>query len=140
MNVENLIESIKSHEGFSSKVYKDSLGIETVGYGFTVKDLCLSEGVASVILRILVLNLIVEIYGRFNWFYHLPLIAKEVVVEMCYQLGISGFSKFGDTIEYLQNHQWIKAADAMLDSLWATKQTPSRALELSNKLRSLTDA
>ena len=34
-----LINSIKEHEGFVAIVYKDSLGIDTIGYGFAIKDL-----------------------------------------------------------------------------------------------------
>jgi lysozyme len=55
---------------------------------------------------------------------------------MCYQLGLSGFSKFKKTIYYLETQQYDEAADEMLDSLWA-KQTPNRAKELSNIIRSL---
>ena len=35
----SLIESIKEHEGYVGVVYKDSLGIDTIGYGFAIKDL-----------------------------------------------------------------------------------------------------
>ena len=38
-----LIDSIKKHEGYVGIVYKDSLGIDTIGYGFAIKDLELDE-------------------------------------------------------------------------------------------------
>ena len=56
---------------------------------------------------------------------------KDVVIEMCYQLGVGGFSKFKKTISYLQNKQFKDASEEMLDSLWA-KQTPNRAKSLSD--------
>ena len=31
----SLIESIKKNEGYVKVVYKDSLGIDTIGYGFS---------------------------------------------------------------------------------------------------------
>ena len=55
---------------------------------------------------------------------------------MCYQLGISGFSKFKKTIYLLETEQYEEASVEMLDSLWA-KQTPRRAKELSEVIRSL---
>ncbi len=134
MNIERLLQSIKDGEGFREEVYKDSLGIDTVGYGFTIKDLQLSEGISSVILRILVLNLIVDVQDRFRWFYLMPNEVQMVVVEMCYQMGISGFSQFKKTIAHLKSFNWVEAADEMLNSKWA-KQTPNRAKKLSEKVR-----
>ena len=55
---------------------------------------------------------------------------------MCYQLGISGFSKFKKTIYLIETEQYEDASIEMLDSLWA-KQTPSRARELSEALRAI---
>ena len=59
---------------------------------------------------------------------------QDVVTEMCYQLGVGGFSKFKKTISYLQNKQFNDASEEMLDSLWA-KQTPNRAKELSKRVK-----
>ena len=64
----------------------------------------------------------------------MPQEIKDVVIEMCYQLGVGGFSKFKKTIAYLQNQQFHDASVEMLDSLWA-KQTPNRAKELSNRVK-----
>ena len=64
----------------------------------------------------------------------MPQEIKDVVMEMCYQLGVGGFSKFKKTIAFLQNKQFIDASQEMLDSLWA-KQTPNRAKELSNRVK-----
>lgn len=136
MDVEKTIKRLKNNEGFSSRVYEDHLGIETVGYGFTIKDLQLPEGVASTILRIIVLNRVIDIHNRFEWFSLMPSEVQSVVVEMCYQLGIFGFSRFKKTIRYLKQRRWVDAADEMLDSKWA-KQTPARAERLSEEVRSI---
>lgn len=36
---EQIKNFIKSTESFRSRIYKDSKGVETIGYGFTDKDL-----------------------------------------------------------------------------------------------------
>ena len=64
----------------------------------------------------------------------MPQEVQEVVLNMCYQLGITGVSKFRKAISALQEGEWQEAADEMLDSLWA-RQTPNRAEELSNIVR-----
>tara|TARA_R100001594_G_C3991122_1_gene252430 strand:+ start:490 stop:924 length:435 start_codon:yes stop_codon:yes gene_type:complete len=130
----NLIESIKKHEGFRGKVYKCTEGYDTIGYGFAIKDLVLSEDIASIILQRKVESLVRSIEFKFEWYEDLPLIVQEFVIEVCYQLGVTGFSKFKKTIEHLKNEEWELAADECLDSKWA-KQTPNRAKALSNKLR-----
>ena len=126
----SLIDSIKQHEGYRSKVYKDSLGIPTIGYGFAIKDLELDQDICDLILERKVKDLKDRIKKKFSWYKYMPPTIKDIVVEMCYQLGLYGFSCFKKTISYLQNKEWEKASVEMLDSRWAI-QTPRRARELS---------
>ena len=130
----SLIDSIKQHEGYVGIVYKDSLGIDTIGYGFTIKDLELDEDICEIILERKLKELETRVNLKFKWFMYMPQEIKDVVMEMCYQLGVGGVSKFKKTIAYLQNKQWEEASVEMLDSLWA-KQTPNRAKELSNRVK-----
>jgi lysozyme len=127
----SLLERIKEHEGYVGVVYKDSLGIDTIGYGFAIKDLELDEDICQEILVRKLKNLDDMVKLKFSWFKYMPPQIKDVVMEMCYQLGVTGFSKFKKTIAYLQNKQWDDASEEMLDSLWA-KQTPNRAKALSD--------
>ena len=130
----SLIDSIKKNEGYVGVVYKDSLGIDTIGYGFAIKDLELDVDVCDIILERKLKALQDMIMIKFNWYRYMPQEIKDVVTEMCYQLGVGGFSKFKKTIAYLQNKQFRDASEEMLDSLWA-KQTPNRAKELSKKVK-----
>ena len=129
-----LIESIKQHEGYVGVVYKDSLGIDTIGYGFAINDLELDEDICDIILERKLHNLEDSVNFKFSWYKYMPQEIKDVVMEMCYQLGVTGVSKFKKTIAYLQNKQWEEASVEMLDSLWA-RQTPNRAKELSNRVK-----
>lgn len=126
----SLIDSIKQNEGYRSKVYDDSLGIPTIGYGFAIKDLELDQDICDLILERKVKDLKDRIKKKFSWYRYMPPTIKDIVVEMCYQLGVYGFSCFKKTISYLQNKEWEKASVEMLDSRWAI-QTPRRARELS---------
>ena len=132
----DLIESIKQHEGFRSKVYDDSLGIPTIGYGFAIKDLELEEDICDMILERKLSILKERIEKKFQWYRYMPQEIKDVVVEMCYQLGVYGFSRFKKTIAYIQNKQWEEASVEMLDNRWA-EQTPGRAREMSNRVKKL---
>lgn len=134
--LKSIVKDIKKHEGFEPKVYKCTEGYDTIGYGFAIKDLVLDEDVADLILMKKLHKLLQRILVAFPWFKDVDDTAKAVIVNMCYQLGLSGFSKFKKTIYLLETEQYEEASVEMLDSLWA-KQTPNRARELSETLRSI---
>jgi len=132
----SLINQIKKHEGFRSTVYECTEGYETIGYGFAIKDLKLDEDIAELILVRKLADLVARIKETFPWTKDAPEVIQDVVVDMCYQLGINGFSKFKKTIYLLETEQYQEASVEMLDSLWA-KQTPNRAKELSEEVRAV---
>ena len=134
--MKDLLESIKHHEGFVEHVYDDSLGIPTIGYGFAIKDLILQEDLCDEILLRKLRILGRSVMGKFPFFDSLPSDCKDVLMEMCYQLGVTGVSKFKKALKAMEDGDWEKAADEMLDSKWA-KQTPNRAKEMSDIIRSL---
>ena len=69
---------------------------------------------------------------------NLPSLANEIVVEMVFQLGKTGVSKFHNFLAALRDNppQWLTASEEMLDSRWA-KQTPNRAGSMSEIIASL---
>ena len=136
--MKSLIKKIKEHEGYRSTVYQCTEGFDTIGYGFAIKDLKLSEEICDIILAEKLSKLQLDINSKFEWFEDSPEIVKDVVTNMCYQLGLSGFCKFKQTIYYLETEQYEEASLECLDSLWA-KQTPNRAKDLSEQLASLAD-
>ena len=134
--MKSLINKIKEHEGYRASVYQCTEGFDTIGYGFAIKDLKLSEDVCNIILTDKLNKLQLDISNKFEWFDDSPVLVKDVVTNMCYQLGLTGFSKFKKTIYYLETEQYEEASLECLDSLWA-KQTPNRAKELSEQLASV---
>ena len=132
----SLIEAVKESEGFRDKVYKDTLGIDTIGYGFAIKDLVLEEDICDMILERKLDNLIHRVVTKFPFVKDLPEEAQEVVYEMCYQLGLGGFSKFKKTIALLRLGDYKECASEMLDSKWY-RQTPNRAQRLSDIIGNL---
>ena len=127
----SLIENVKESEGFRDKVYQCTQGYDTIGYGFAVKDLVLDEDIADMILERKLDKLEARIDSKFPFTEDLPRNVKDVVIEMCYQLGVSGFSKFKQTIALLRLGNFKEAADEMLQSRWS-RQTPNRSKRLSD--------
>ena len=133
---DELKEAVKLSEGYRARVYKDTLGIDTIGYGFAIKDLELDEDICDMILDKKLNKLIKDVDNKFLFMDDIAVEAQDVVYEMCYQLGINGFSKFKKTIAYLRDENYKMAAIEMLDSRWA-KQTPNRSKRLSNIIKDL---
>ena len=138
-----LLKSVRDHEGYRDQVYLDSLSKRTVGVGhlcveeFWEDDKKYSEKFLMEILEKDLENAISgaeELLKECN----LPSLANEIVVEMVFQLGKTGVSKFRNFLAALQGDspQWLKASEEMLDSRWA-KQTPNRAKGMSEVIASL---
>ena len=144
MNMERLMKSVKAHEGYRNKVYLDSLGKRTVGVGhLCVEDFWEDdkEYEEKFLLTILEHDLKSAIKSAEELCSDCPVLedqAKEIIVEMVFQLGKTGVSKFRNMWKALKQAppQYDVAASEMLDSRWAS-QTPGRAKEMSDHMRSL---
>ena len=134
--MKDIIEQLKIHEGYKPTVYKCTAGVDTIGVGFAIKDLELSEDVCDLILAEKLEALEERFEKKFDWFKTSPVEVRNVMLNMAYQLGFAGFCKFKKTIACLEETEWEKASEEMLDSRWA-KQTPNRAKELSEIIKSL---
>ena len=75
-----------------------------------------------------------ECLHGFSWFPDLTEARQEVIVNMCFNLGMTRLLKFKKFLEAVSLDEYDRAADEMLSSLWA-KQVKSRALELAELMR-----
>ena len=122
----SLIERIGVNEGFRRKPYQCSEGVWTIGHGIT----WITEEESLHILAGRISKLHLDILDTLGWYKDMPPEIQGVIIEMCYQMGFSGFKKFKRAIANMQDKNWKGASDEMLDSRWA-KQTPNRAKRLS---------
>ena len=136
----SLEERIMEHEGFIPKIYKDTRGLATIGYGHLVtkQDPFIEdveypeEELHDLFLKDLqkAKNGAEEIIGHVK---ELHPTAKEIIIEMVYQLGVTGVRRFLKTLLHLENRDYKNASLEMLDSVWR-KQTPKRCEKLSKMM------
>jgi len=143
MNMDRLLQSVKKHEGYRNKVYLDTLGKRTVGVGhlcvedFWEDDKEYSEEMLMNILKDDLKNAIEGAERLLKDCRILDSLAKEIIIEMVFQLGETGVSKFKNMIKALEEGpDYQTAAVEMLDSKWA-KQTPNRAAAMSAEMAAL---
>ena len=131
---EDVIDRLKSHEGYRRFAYECSEGRLTIGYGTMIENG--GHGIPEPIAEALLTDYVNVIYAqmsKYRWFTDLNQARQECIVEMCYQLGVEGVSEFKNMISSLKAEIWLGAAEHALDSLWA-KQTPARAAEIARRL------
>ena len=140
--MEDLEKRIKHHEGYRNMVYRDTLGKRTIGWGHLCrKDETWEDDTGypeEVLQHYFDIDFDTAIAGadRLCGNMNLPEKAEEIIIEMCFQLGETGVSKFKNMLSALEKKDFQTAADEMMDSRWA-KQTPNRAKELSETMRSV---
>ena len=125
-----LIERIAENEGFRSKVYKCSEGVDNFGHGLTY--ITEEESLHIVAGRVPKKHL--KLLDKLDWYKDLPPMVKEVLIERTYQMGTSGMLKFKKMIANMKEKNWKGAADEMKDSL-RYRQTPGRCERLATIVR-----
>lgn len=142
MDYEEIKARIKKYEGFVPKMYLDSLGKATIGYGHLVTEKDnFQEGVEyskEELEEVFNQDFNKAVDGANELTSQLSLVlatVKGVIIEMVFQLGKTGVSKFKKFFIALENQDYNEAANQMIDSNWH-KQTPKRCEELANVIRS----
>lgn len=116
---------IKAEEGFRAKVYNDSRGIPTIGFGQRVDELEVDEETAAKWLMYRA-DQHEAFLRRMPWWNQLNGVRQAALISMAYQMGDAGVMEFRNMLRLLGEANFAAAADEMLRSAWA-KQTPNRA-------------
>jgi lysozyme len=126
-------------EGRVPHVYKDSLGFDTIGVGHLVdksRGGFLPEAIIDQLLDYDIAAKTADLLGRFPWMATLDEARKAVLINMAFQLGIEGLSKFIHALSFMRNGEYTSAAIAFADSKVAREQSPERWKRHCDQLRS----
>ncbi len=132
----NLIDEIKRDEGFKGSPYICPAGFPTIGYG---TKLPLDEYEAELLLKHRLNKKIELLHVKLPQILRYPKRVRDVLINMSYQMGVSGVLKFKKMIRALDANDFKKASEEMLDSKWAREDGPGRAKRLSKKICVMTD-
>ena len=147
MDREKLYEEIKADEGEVLEVYLDHLGYPTIGIGHLVRaedeEFGKPPGTAITAERSRELfardiQSAIEdcerLYGQWhNW----PEEVQLIMVNMCFNLGVTRLAKFKNMHNMLSQHKWKEAAEEGRDSKWY-RQVTNRAERLMTRLENVT--
>ena len=130
MDYEKLAARIRQNEGLAHQPYRCSAGALTIGYGHNLDARGISKEVAELLLKHDLEIAEKQVKNAFIWWPKLDDARMGVLIEMCYNLGLSGLVGFKKMISAVEGGDYKKAAKEMLDSKWAV-QVGRRAVELS---------
>ena len=146
MDIEKLREQLEIDEGVVHEIYLDHLGYPTFGIGHLVRESdpehgadvgtavdetrCIeafNKDVETVIADCLIL------YPDFD---DLPEEVQQIVANMMFNMGRPRLSKFKGMKAGVDDRDWNRAADEMVDSAWY-RQVTNRAERLVKRMRNV---
>jgi len=135
--IAELTSQLRRDEGEKLHAYQDHLGYWTIGVGRLI-DRAKGGGISRAESAMLLANDIDEtmreLLRRAPWIGTLSYPRQGVLINMAFQMGVDGLLGFKHTLKMIEQGEYEKAADAMLNSKWA-QQTPNRAYRLSRQMR-----
>jgi len=105
-------------ESFSGKIYTDSKGFITIGFGFNLTTQELPISIALEWLHILINKIQFELEKHISFWNELNDARKYVLINMAYQMGIGGLLQFHAMLKSLGSKDYDGAAIEMKDSVW----------------------
>ena len=139
MDIEQTKEAVKKEEGYRLETYRCTEGHLTGGYGHKMLEGETAPTDHKGWLEIFERDFARAMTGAEDVLMLCPNIhetARHIVVEMVYQMGAYGVSKFKGMLKALQNGDYKQASVEMLDSRWA-KQTPNRANRMAERMANI---
>jgi len=134
---EKLRTQLARDEGRVAHAYQDSLGFWTIGVGHLIdahKGGRLPEHIIDALLDHDINEHTQELFARLPWVKDIDPPRQAVLVNMAFNLGVSGLLGFTNTLAFVRSKDYERAADNMLDSKWA-KQVGQRADRLAQQMR-----
>lgn len=125
-----LVDRIIKHEGLRLKPYTCPAGKLTIGVGRNLEDRGISEEEAMMMLQNDIIACRKECYANFHWFGEMDEVRQGVILEMCFNLGITRLKGFKKMLKACELKNYTLASQEMLTSLWA-RQVGNRAKTLA---------
>lgn len=142
---------LRNEEGVKHQPYQDHLGYWTIGVGHLTDERKggslpewaqaeldrtgrLSDASVDKLLEDDIIKVVNQLEDKIWWSVNLDPVRYTVLLDMAFQMGINGLLGFKNTLAMIENDDYDRAADGMLNSLWA-RQTPNRAKRRSDEMR-----
>lgn len=125
---------ITRHERYREFPYRCTAGKLTIGIGRNLEDHGIDLEEARYLLDRDIARCVADL-SSFPWFESLDRIRQRALIDMRFQLGPTRFRGFKKMLAALAREDYETAFAEALDSKWAQLDTPARAREIAQMLR-----
>jgi len=122
-------QSLMKDEGFKQFIYYIG-AIRHIGYGFNLDDVGLYKEECDFILTNRIGIAEAELRKSFPNYKSLSIQRQAILINLCYNLGISGLLGFREFIGHTEREEWDLASKELINSL-AHSQNPARMERLA---------
>lgn len=127
---ENQLDRVRKRlideEGLKLKLYHCTAGKLTIGVGRNVEDRGITHDTAMQMLDEDIDICVGELEKNLSWFEDAPDKIQEVLIDLCFNMGINRLMGFVKTLHKLKTGAYKEAAVELLDSRYAAS-VPNRA-------------
>lgn len=145
----SLREDVKTAEGFRQFPYMDCCGKPwrqcvcrpekkgrlSVGWGRNLDDVGISKLEAEVLLDHDLYTAEEQASRAFGWFPTLGDVRQRAITEIVFNMGLTTFRGFRQTISACKAGLFRAASEHLLDSLWAKQVGPTRSQRIARYLK-----
>ena len=131
-----IIEQLRRDEGEVLTAYEDSLGYLTLGVGRLIdkrKGGGITREESAYLLNNDIGRVDAELRSRLPWFGALDEVRQASLINMGFQLGVSGLLEFTRSLACIRDGRYAEAETHLLASKWA-QQTPARAKRVAHQI------
>jgi len=112
-----MVIELKRDEGFRDLVYECSAGKLTICYGHNVEDNPIPESIATDLLQHDIMTCVGQCQ-KWPWFLDLSETRQRAIVNMVFNIGFKGVSRFRRMIAAIEQKDFNLAAFEMMNSHW----------------------
>jgi lysozyme len=133
INRDAMIRQLRLHEGERLKPYRCTAGKLTIGVGRNLEDRGITAQESAYLLGNDIDSHWHELVKAIPWVERLDEVRQRVLLDMAFNLGITGLLGFKNTLATIKAGDFEKAGTMMLDSKWA-RQVGRRADRLATMM------
>ncbi len=131
-----LKETITNHEASKRYAYKDSLGYLTIGIGRNI-DTRGGRGLSADEIEYLLMNDInlceSQLHNK-KYYSNQDAVRKEVLIELCFNLGIDKLEKFVNTLKSFEAKDYESVVNGLKNSLWYSQVGKGRSSNIFSRI------
>lgn len=128
-----LRKELERDEGRRNRMYRDSVGVATIGIGWNLEANVLPNTIVDALLTISIDQASIDVRAVIPSFRELHPVRQRAMTNMVFNLGRTRLGLFKRMLKAIEREDWKAAAKEMLDSKWA-RQVGVRAVRLAHMM------